>query len=71
MNKKSKKAALRLGFKFEGIFRQSGIVKGRNRDTAWFSIIDKEWKKLKKSYLKYLSKNNFDKNLKQKKKLKL
>ena len=71
LNKKSKKAALRLGFKFEGIFRQSGIVKGRNRDTAWFSIIDKEWKKLKKGYLKYLSKNNFDKNLKQKRKLKL
>ena len=68
-NDQSKKAALRLGFKFEGIFRQATIVKGRNRDTAWFSVIDKEWKNLKKGYQKYLSKNNFDQNLKQKKKL--
>ena len=68
-NEASKKSALRLGFQFEGIFRQATIVKGRNRDTAWFSVIDKEWKNLKKGYQKYLSKNNFDQNLKQKKKL--
>ena len=65
----SKKSALRLGFKFEGIFRQATIVKGRNRDTAWFSVIDKEWKNLKKVYQKYLSKLNFDQNFQQKKKL--
>ncbi len=69
-NEKSKNAALRLGFKFEGIFRQASIIKGRNRDTAWFSILDKEWKKLKKGYLKYLSNSNLDKKYKQKRSLK-
>jgi len=69
LNEDSKKAAIRLGFTFEGIFRQMNIFKGRNRDTAWFSIIDKEWGKIKKQYQKYLQKNNFEKNLKQKKKL--
>ena len=71
LNSESKKAAKRLGFKFEGIFRQSFIVKKRNRDTAWFSIIDKEWKKYKKNYRKYLKNSNFKKDLIQKKKLKL
>ena len=71
LNSESKKAAKRLGFKFEGIFRQSFIVKKRNRDTAWFSIIDKEWKKYKKNYRKYLKNSNFNKQLIQRKKLKL
>jgi len=71
LNNDSKRAALRLGFKFEGIFRQSNVVKGRNRDTCWFSIIDKEWKKIKIGYETYLHKNNFDKNYNQKNKLKL
>ena len=71
LNDASKNAAKRLGFKFEGVFRQMFIVKGRNRDSAWFSIIDKEWKKLKKGYLKFLKPSNFDKNYKQFKKLKL
>jgi len=52
------------------LFRQAGVVKGRNKDTAWFSIIDKEWKKLKKGYLRYFSSNNLDKNFNQKKSLK-
>ena len=69
-NEGSKKAALRLGFKFEGIFRQMYIHKSRNRDTAWFSIIDNEWKKLKKGYLKFLKSSNFDKKFNQKNKLK-
>ena len=69
LNSDSKKAALRLGFRFEGVFRQMFIFKGRSRDSAWFSILDKEWSKLKKRYLKYLKKNNFDKNLKQIKKI--
>jgi hypothetical protein len=51
------------------VFRQAAVIKGRNRDTAWFSVIDKEWKKLKKGYLKYLSSKNLDKNLNQKKSL--
>ena len=70
LNTASKNAAKRLGFKFEGVFRQMSIFKGRNRDSAWFSIIDKEWKKLKKGYLKFLKPSNFDKNYKQLKKLK-
>jgi RimJ/RimL family protein N-acetyltransferase len=70
LNLSSKSAAKRLGFKFEGIFRQMLIVKGRNRDSAWFSIIDKEWKKLKKGYIKFLKPANFDKKYKQFKKLK-
>lgn len=69
LNNDSKKAALRLGFTYEGIFRQMNVFKGRNRDTAWFSIIDSEWKKLKKRYLKYLNSNNFDNNFIQKQKL--
>ena len=69
LNLDSKKASKRLGFKFEGIFRQSFIVKKRNRDTAWFSVIDKEWKRLKKNYQEFLKSSNFDKNNKQLKKL--
>jgi len=69
LNTASKNAAKRLGFKFEGVFRQMFVFKGRNRDSAWFSIIDKEWKKLKKGYLRFLKPSNFDKNYKQFKKL--
>ncbi len=71
LNLESKKAAKRLGFKFEGIFRQSFIVKKHNRDTAWFSIIDKEWRKYRINYKRYLKRFNFDKNFRQKKKLKI
>ena len=71
LNLDSKKAARRLGFKFEGVFRQSSIVKKRNRDTAWYSIINKEWKKYKKKYQRYLKRSNFNKKFVQKKKLKL
>ena len=71
LNERSRKAALRLGFKFEGIFRQATIYKNRNRDTAWYSIIDKEWKEHKKKYLTFLKKSNFTDKLKQKRKLKL
>jgi len=49
LNEKSKKAALGLGFTYEGLFRQHMLIKGRNRDTAWFSIIDVEWPIKKKS----------------------
>ena len=69
LNKKSKKSALRLGFKFEGVFRQATIYKNRNRDSAWFSIIDKEWKSRKKKYLEYLKRSNFDESLREYKKL--
>jgi len=70
LNNSSKKAAKRLGFKFEGIFRQMFVFKRRNRDSAWFSIIDKEWKKVKTGYLKFLSPSNFNKQKNQKRKLK-
>ena len=69
LNKRSKKSALRLGFKFEGVFRQATIYKKRNRDTAWYSIIDKEWSYRKKKYLNYLKKTNFDRANKQRKRL--
>ena len=71
LNSASKYAAERLGFKFEGIFRQMFIFKGRNRDTAWYSIIDKEWPNYKKKYLSYLKKSNFTKVNRQRKSLKI
>ena len=71
LNERSKKSAIRLGFKYEGLFRQATIYKKRNRDTAWFSIIDKEWKQHKKSYRQYLKRSNFNTKFIQKKKLKL
>ena len=71
LNSASKYAAERLGFKFEGIFRQMFIFKGRNRDTAWYSIIDKEWPNYKKKYLFYLKKSNFNKANRQRKSLKI
>jgi RimJ/RimL family protein N-acetyltransferase len=71
LNSASKYAAERLGFKFEGIFRQMFIFKGRNRDTAWYSIIDKEWPNYKKKYLSYLKQSNFTKANRQRKRLKI
>jgi len=69
LNAPSRQAAERLGFRFEGIFRQVTIYKGRTRDTAWYSIIDKEWPSLKNSFLAWLSAANFDGNGKQLKSL--
>lgn len=62
LNQGSINAAKRLGFKFEGIFRQHFIFKDRNRDTAWFSIIDSEWPEIKSRFLKWLDPKNFDSN---------
>jgi RimJ/RimL family protein N-acetyltransferase len=59
-NAPSRRAALRLGFTFEGIFRQHMIVKGRNRDTAWFSMLDSEWLKRKAAFERWLDPANFD-----------
>ena len=58
-NEASKSAALRLGFQFEGIFRQDMVMKGRSRDTAWFSIIDKEWPKAKAALETWLAPENY------------
>ena len=60
LNARSRRAAIRYGFSFEGIFRQATMYKGRNRDSAWYSIIDAEWPALKAGYLAWLSPANFD-----------
>jgi RimJ/RimL family protein N-acetyltransferase len=60
LNAPSRAAALRLGFQYEGLFRQAVIYKGRNRDTTWFSIIDAEWPALKRAYQQWLAEGNFD-----------
>lgn len=59
-NAPSKKAATRFGFTFEGLFRQHLVIKGLNRDTAWFSIIDTEWPSLRAAYVQWLDEDNFD-----------
>lgn len=68
-NTPSKRAALRFGFTFEGIFRQHLIVKGENRDTAWFSVLDGEWPALRAAYEAWLDPSNFDADGKQKRRL--
>ena len=59
-NDPSKRAALRFGFTYEGLFRQHMVAKGQNRDTAWFSILDGEWPALRQAYQAWLSPDNFD-----------
>jgi RimJ/RimL family protein N-acetyltransferase len=66
LNEPSRRAALRLGFSFEGIFRQHMIIKGRNRDTAWFSMLDSEWPARKREFERWLDESNFDSDDKQK-----
>lgn len=60
LNAASRRAAERLGFTFEGIFRQAVVYKGRNRDTAWFSVIDSEWPALDAAFRAWLDPANFD-----------
>jgi RimJ/RimL family protein N-acetyltransferase len=60
LNRPSRRAAQRLGFSFEGIHRQATVVKGRNRDTAWFSVIDGEWPALEAAFEAWLAPANFD-----------
>ena len=60
LNAPSRRAAKRFGFSFEGIFRQHMIVKGRNRDTAWFAMLDSEWPARKAAYERWLAPDNFD-----------
>lgn len=59
-NAASRAAALRLGFRFEGIFRQADVVKGHNRDTAWFAMTDGDWPALKEAFSRWLDPANFD-----------
>jgi RimJ/RimL family protein N-acetyltransferase len=60
LNRPSRQAAERLGFSYEGVFRQHAIVKGRNRDTAWYAITDGDWPALRAAYQAWLSPDNFD-----------
>ena len=60
LNLKSRRAAQRLGLSYEGVFRQANITKGRNRDTAWFAAIDKEWPVLQAAFETWLQPDNFD-----------
>jgi RimJ/RimL family protein N-acetyltransferase len=60
LNEASKRAARRFGFSYEGTFRQHMVVKGRNRDTAWFSLLDREWPRVRKGFEHWLAPENFD-----------
>ncbi|GAA1578262.1 GNAT family N-acetyltransferase [Leucobacter aridicollis] len=60
LNEPSKRAAERLGFTFEGTFRQATVYKGRSRDTSWFSILDTEWAALRAEFVRWLGPENFD-----------
>src|SRR5215469_1846863 len=62
LNVKSRNAACRLGFRFEGIFYNHQIAKGRNRDTAWYSILDDEWPEVRANIAHWLHDNNFDRD---------
>lgn len=62
LNAPSKRAALRYGFAYEGVFRQHMIVKGRNRDTAWFAMLDSEWPTRRAAFETWLAPGNFDAN---------
>lgn len=68
-NLPSKQAALRFGFQYEGLFRQHFVIKGLNRDTAWFAMIDKDWVALKPAYAAWLAPDNFDESGNQKRRL--
>ena len=71
LNEPSKAAALRFGFRFEGVFRQHMWGKGANRDTAWFSMLDGEWRAVKREYERWLDPANFDAGGTQKSKLRV
>ena len=69
LNAPSKAAAQRFGFTFEGVFRQHMVIKGQNRDTAWFAMLDGEWPRIKAEYERWLDPSNFDADETQKSKL--
>jgi RimJ/RimL family protein N-acetyltransferase len=60
LNLPSRRAAQRLGLSYEGTFRQAAVIKGRNRDTAWFAAIDSEWPRLSAAFARWLAPGNFD-----------
>ena len=68
-NLASRRAAQRFGLSYEGIFRQAAVVKGRNRDTAWFAAIDTEWPALRDAFEAWLDPGNFDEDGRQQRRL--
>ena len=68
-NAASRSAAVRLGYRFEGVFYNHLVFKGRNRDTAWFSILDEEWPRLRDAYAEWLAADNFDSDGSQRRRL--
>jgi hypothetical protein len=60
LNERSRRAAERFGFSLEGVFRQHMVIKGRNRDTAWFAILDHEWPAIRAGFERWLASSNFD-----------
>ena len=68
-NARSRRAAERLGFTQEGLFRQHAVIKGQNRDTAWFSIIDGEWPPIREAFQRWLAVGNFDEQGQQRRRL--
>ena len=68
-NQPSRRAALRLGFRFEGVFRQHMIIKGQNRDTAWFAMLDHEWPSMEEAFALWLDAANFDEAGRQRRRL--
>jgi RimJ/RimL family protein N-acetyltransferase len=69
LNAPSRRTAERLGFTYEGTFRQATIVKGRNRDTAWYSILDREWPRARAAFQAWLDPSNFDADGRQRRRL--
>lgn len=68
-NARSRRAAKRFGFSYEGLFRQHMIVKGENRDTAWYALIDGEWPQCRAAFQRWLAADNFDAEGRQKRRL--
>jgi RimJ/RimL family protein N-acetyltransferase len=69
LNEPSRRSALRLGFSYEGLFRQHMIIKGRSRDTAWYSMIDTEWPRCRRAFEAWLAPDNFDADGRQRRRL--
>ena len=69
LNAPSRRAATRLGFSFDGLFKQAVIYKGRNRDTAWYSVLDRDWPEIQQGFTAWLNESNFTADEQQKRKL--
>lgn len=69
LNEPSRRAALRFGFDFEGIFRQHMVIKGQNRDTAWYAMVDGDWPAIRRAFEEWLEPSNFDSDGRQKRRL--